>query len=154
GSFAGSTFSYRQVGSRKITDDYAAELVGEETVTVGDQSFDCYVLELTAKPDADVDYPTGRSWVDKANWLTLKSESYNDAGNLEQTMEVLKLGEFEGNVVADEMLAKNVIEGSSTTISFIDRHRPENPIPDDIFDADSLANFDPTAWGFVWPSEG
>jgi hypothetical protein len=144
-SFAGSTFSRREIGSRKISDDYTAELAGEETVTVGDQSYDCYVLELAAKPDADVDYPTEKLWVDKENWLTLKGEDYNDAGNLERTMEVLKLGEFEGNVVADEMLAKNVIEGGSTIISFIDRHRPESPIPDEAFAPDNLDSFDPTA---------
>jgi len=150
-SFAGSTFSRREIGEHKISEDYTGELIGEETVTIGEQSYDCYVVKLTAKPDADVDFPTGKLWVDKENWLALKGEDYNEAGNLERTMEVLKLGEFEGNVVPDVMLAKNVIEGNSTTISFIDRHRPDKPIPDEVFDPDNLQNFDPTAWGFVWP---
>lgn len=147
-SFAGSTFSYREVGSRKVSDDYTAELVGEDSVKIGDQSYDCYVLELTAKPKADVDYPTGKAWVGKENWLTLKAEDYNDAGNLERTMEVLKLGEFEGNVVADEIIAKNVLDNSSTTISFLERRRPEGEIPDSVFDPENLSSFDPTEWGF------
>jgi hypothetical protein len=148
GSFAGSTFSYREVGSRTISDDYTAELVGEEAVTIGDQSYDCYVLELTAKPDAEVDYPTGRSWVGKESWLTLKAEDYNEAGNLERTMEVLELGEFEGHVVANKIIAKNVLDNSSTTISFLERRRPDEEIPDEIFDPDNLPNFDPAEWGF------
>jgi len=148
GSFAGSTFSYREVGSRKISDDYTAEVVGEEAVTIGDQSYDCYVLALTAKPDAEVDYPTGRSWVAKDSWLTLKAEDYNEAGNLERTMEVLELGEFEGNLVANKIVARNVLEGSSTTISFLERRRPEEEIPDAVFDWQNLPEFDPTEWGF------
>lgn len=147
-SFAGSTFSYREMGSHRFSDDYTAELDGEDTLTIGDESYPCYLLELTAKPDAEVDYPTGKMWVSKENWLMLKAEDYNDAGNLERTMEVLKLGEFEENVVADQMVSKNVLDNSSTTISFLKRERPENPIPDDVFDADNLASFDPTAWGF------
>jgi len=154
GSFAGSTFSYRQVGEHKLSDDYTGRLVGEEKVTVGDQSYDCYVVQIAAKPGADVDYPTGKLWIDKKNWITLKGESYNDAGHLELTMEVTKLGEFEGNVIADVMIARNVIEGNSTKMSFIDRHRPDKPIPDDVFNADNVQNFDPTVWGFVWPPAG
>jgi hypothetical protein len=148
GSFAGSTFSYRQVGERKIADDYTAELIGEEAVTVEGQSYGCYLLKLTAKPGAKVDYPTGKMWVDKANWLSLKAEEYNEAGNLERTMEVLKLGEFEGNIVADVMIAKDVLNNNSTTISFLDRHRPAQPIPDSVFEPQNLPSFDPTAWGF------
>jgi len=147
-SFAGSTFSYRDVGNRRISDDYTAKLAGEETVKIGDKSYPCYVLELTAKPKADVDYPTGKSWVGKENWLTLKSEDYNKEGNLERTMEVLKLGEFEDHVVMNKLIAKNVIDNSSTTISFLKRERPAKPIPDDLFDPANLPNFDPAAWGF------
>jgi len=148
GSFAGSTFSYSEMGERGMSDDYNAELIGEDTITIGDESYPCYLLELTAKPDAEVDYPTGKMWMSKENWLMLKAEDYNDAGNLERTMEVLRLGEFEGNVVADQMVSKNVLDNSSTTISFLERRRPEGEIPDSVFDPDNLENFDPTAWGF------
>lgn len=148
GSFAGSTFSYRQVGERGMTEDYTAELVSEDTVQIGNEGYPVYVLKFSAKPDADVDYPTGKMWVGKDNWLSLKAEEYNDAGNLERTMEVLVLGEFEGNVVADEMIAKDVLEGSSTTISFLDRRRPDGEIPDELFDPENLPSFDPAEWGF------
>lgn len=148
GSFAGSTFSYRQVGEREMADDYTAELIGEEPVTVDGRAHDCYLLKLTAKPGAKVDYPTGKMWVDKASWIALKAEEYNEAGNLERTMEVLKLGEFEGNTVADEMIAKNVLENNSTKISFLERRRPAQPLPDSLFEPQNLPAFDPTAWGF------
>ncbi len=149
GSFAGSTFSYREVGEREMGDDYDAELIDEDTIKIGDQELPCYLLKLTAKPDAEVDYPTGKMWVDKeGNWLMLKAEDYNEAGNLERTMEVLELGEFEGNIVADEMVSKNVLDDSSTTISFLDRRRPQQAIPDSVFVPENLPHFDPAAWGF------
>ena len=148
-SFAGSTFSYREVGERRISDDYTAELVGEEAVQIGEEAYECYLLKLKAKPEADVRYPTGKMWVGKESWLALKAEDYNEAGNLERTMVVLKLGEFEGKPVADEILAENVLEGNSTKISFLERRRPEKEIPDSVFDPESLPEFDPAEWGFV-----
>jgi outer membrane lipoprotein-sorting protein len=147
-SFAGSTFSYKDIGSASsMQDDYNAELIGEEAVTVEGKSYACYVLKLTAKPDADVDYPTQKLWVSKDFWTSLKGESYNEDGKLEITMEVVKLGEFEGNVVADEMFSKNVIEGNSTRMIFLERKRPASEFPDSVFDADNLTTFDPAAYG-------
>jgi outer membrane lipoprotein-sorting protein len=147
-SFAGSTFSYKDIGSTSsIEDDYNAELIGEEAVTVAGKSYDCYMLKLTAKPDADVDYPTQKLWVSKDFWTSLKGESYNEDGKLEITMEVVKLGKFEGNVVPDEMFSKNVIEGNSTRMTFLERKRPASEIPDSVFDPNNLASFDPSAYG-------
>ena len=146
-SFAGSSFSYKDIGSHSLVDDYTAEVIGEETVKVGDKSYDCYVLKLTSKPNADVDYPTGKTWVDKKTFLTLKSEDYNSDGKLERTMEVVKIGTFEGNPVADKMLATNTVDESSTTITFVKRERPESEIPDSVFDPNNLAEFDPDTFG-------
>jgi hypothetical protein len=148
GSFAGSTFSYRQVGERKMADDYTAELLGEETVEIDGQTYPAYVLKLSARPEANVDYPTGKTWVGKDNWISLKVEEYNEAGNLERTMEVLKLGEFEGNTVADAMISKDILNSNSTTISFLERKRPTAEIPDSLFEPQNLPSFDPAAWGF------
>ncbi|MCR4404152.1 MAG: outer membrane lipoprotein-sorting protein [Candidatus Acetothermia bacterium] len=148
GSFAGSTFSYRQVGERKMADDYTAELIGEEPVAIDGQARDCYLLKLTAKPEAEVDYPTGKMWVDKASWISLKAEEYSDAGNLERTMEVLKLGEFEGKTVADVMISKDLLNNNSTTISFLERRRPTEALPDELFEPQNLPNFEPSLWGF------
>jgi len=147
-SFAGSTFSYKDIGSQSsMQDDYDAVLIGEEAVTVDGKPYDCYVLNLTAKPDGDADYQTQKLWVSKNFWSMLKGESYNEDGKLEITMEVVKLGEFEGNVMADEMFSKNVIEGNSTRMIFLERKRPESEFPDSVFDSDNLTTFDPAAYG-------
>jgi hypothetical protein len=146
-SFAGSTFSYQDVGSRDMEDKYDAELIGEETLVVGDESRLVYVLALTAKPDTDTDYPTAKMWVDKEGFFMLRTENYNAEGNLERMMEVTKLGEFDGKVTADQMIASNVLDGSSTTITFLERVRPEEELSDSAFDPENLASFDPTIYG-------
>jgi len=146
-SFAGSTFSFQDVGSRDMEDKYDAELIGEETLVLGDESRFVYILALTAKPDADTDYPTAKMWIDKEGFLMLRTENYNAEGNLEWMMEVTKLGEFEGKVTADQMIASNVLDESSTTITFLERVRPEEELSDFAFDPENLTSFDPAIYG-------
>ncbi len=148
-SFAGSTFSYKDIGSRTLADKFTAKITGDETVKIGDVTYDCYVLKLTAKPNADVEYPSGKVWIDKTSFLMLKSEDYSADGKLQRTMEVLKVGTFDGNIVADKMIATNVVDKSSTTITFIKRVRPAKAIPDSVFDPNNLAAFNPKEFGLT-----
>ncbi len=148
GSFAGSSLSYEDIGGRDTRDDYDAVVLGEEELIVGDLTRTVYVIESTAKPDVDVDTPRTVLWIDTEFYIMLKMEAYNDLGNLESTMEVLSLVEFEGRLTADGMLATDVSNESSTTITFLDRHRPDAEIPDEVFSVDNITSFDPTEWGF------
>lgn len=147
GSFAGSSISYEDIGSDNQREDYDAVLIGEEVVTVGNEDRTAYVLESTAKPDADEDVVRTVLWVDKESFVMLKMEAYNDLGSLEQTLNVIELGEFEGHLVVDGMHARDVLEESETTITFLERRRPAGEIPDEVFDPETLASFDPAAWG-------
>jgi len=147
GSFAGSSISYEDIGGDDQRESYDAVLIGEEVVTVGNEDRTAYVLESTAKPDANEDIVRTVLWVDKESFVMLKMEAYNDLGNLEQALDVIELGEFEGHLVVDGMLARDVLEESETTITFLERRRPAGEIPDEVFDPENLASFDPTAWG-------
>ena len=147
GSFAGSSISYEDIGSDNQREDYDAVLIGEETITVGDENRIAFVIESTAKPDVDENIVRTVLWVDKEDFVMLKMEAYNDLGNLEQTLDVIELGEFEGHLVVDGMLARDVLEESETTITFLERRRPAGEIPDEVFDPETLASFDPAAWG-------
>jgi len=147
GSFAGSSISYEDIGSDDQREDYDAVLIGEETITVGDENRIAFVIESTAKPGVDEDIVRTVLRVDKENFVMLKMEAYNDLGNLEQTLDVIELGEFEGHLVVDGMLARDVLEESETTITFLERRRPDGEIPDEVFDPENLVSFDPAAWG-------
>ncbi len=146
-SFAGSMLSFKDMGNRSYADKYSAKLMGEETLTIGDEHRVCYVLDLTARPGADADYPSAKAWVDKESFLMLKSEDYNESGKLERTMDILSLTTFDGQLLASKMLLGNALDNSSTTITFVKRQRPKNQIPDSVFDPNNLATFDPTAYG-------
>jgi hypothetical protein len=148
GSFADSSLSFEDIGDQDRRKDYDAVVLREEDLVVGDLTRTAYVIESTAKPAADVDTVRTVIWVDAEFFVMLKVESHNDLGNLDSTMEVMKLGEFEGKLTTYEMLATDVLEGSSTTITFLDRYRPDAEIPDEVFSVESVNSFDPTVWGF------
>ena len=148
GSFAGSSISYEDIGGDDQSEDYDAALIGEETLTIGEEVRAAYIIESTAKPDADKDIVRTVLWVDKEGFVMLKMEAYNDLGNLEQTLDVLALAEFEGHLIAEQMVAHDVLEESETTITILERRRPAEEIPDEVFDSENLVSFDPTAWGF------
>ena len=148
GSFAGSSLSYEDLGDQGQRDDYDAVLLREEELVVGDLTRTAYVIEATAKAEADVETLRTVVWIDTEFFIMLKMEGYNDLGNLESTMEVLSLVEFEEKLTTDVMLATNTLDGSSTMITFVDRYRPDIEISDDVFSPGSLSSLDPAEWGF------
>lgn len=148
-SFAGSTLSFEEIGSWSMSDEYNGEIAEETTVQVGDQSVPAYKLNLTAKEGADPQYPKQTIWVGKDNWVLLQSKNYNPEGELEKEMEVKELTTFEGNTVTKELITSVVDSGASTTVTYVKRERPEQDIPDSVFNPDNLKNFDPAQWGLT-----
>ncbi len=148
GSFAGSSLSYEDLGDDDRRNDYDAVLLGEEGLVVGDLTRTVYKIESTAKAEADVETLRTVLWVDAEFFIMLRMEGYNDLGNLESTMQVMALGEFEGRLTAEILLAENVTDGSSTTVTILDQHRPDAEISDEVFAPENLPAFDPAGWGF------
>lgn len=144
GSFASSNLSFEDLGSGfKYSEDYnVAEKVTEEKIKIGDKEYATYVLALTVKKEKEKteDFPTRKLWVEKTEFITLKGDSFNKTAKLEQVFEVLALGKFENDTVPDKVLIKNVLDGSQTTISFSNRKRPAQPLPDNFFDPNNLKN--------------
>ena len=149
GSFAGSALSYSDLGDREGRADYDAVLLGEEELDIDGQSRTAYKIESTAKPGVDVDAPRSILWIDTEFLIMLKLESYNDLGNLDTSMEVLELGEFEGKLTADVMLATSHSDDSTTTITVLEQRRPAGAISPDVFLPENLGAFDAAAWGFA-----
>ena len=151
-SFAGSTFSREEISGRfHFSRDYEATLLGEESIPVGDELAPCYLLEIVAKPGAEGVSPSGRMWIGKETFFVLRGEYMDEEGNLERVMEVLSLGEFEGEAVVAALTSTNTKEGGSTTITFQGRQRPEEPFPDEMFSPENLATFDPGIYGITQP---
>ncbi len=147
GSFANSTLSYEEIGSRTMSDDYNAEIAEETTVQVGEQSVPAYKLNLTPKEGADPQYPEQMVWIGKDNWVLLRSENFNSEGQLMKKMELKELTTFEGNTVTKKLVTTAVDTGASTTVTYVKRERPEKDIPDSVFQSENLKDFDPARWG-------
>lgn len=146
-SFAGSAFTYEDIGSRSLAEDYTAELASEETVQIGSNYYDCYVLELTARSGIGLKYSKSKIWVDKKTYLFLKREDYTSSGDLARKVDVKAVGEFEGNPVVNKLIATDLVNGVSTTMNFLERRRLEESIPEEIFNSNNLPSFDPSQFG-------
>lgn len=144
GSFAGSNLSFEDLGSGfKYSESYIAdEKVTEEKIKLGDKEYSVYVLTLRVKKEKEKteDFPVRKLWVEKAEFVVLKGEGYNKTGKLETVFEALVLGKFENDTVPDKILIRNALDGSQTTISFLTRKRPAQPLSENLFDPNNLKN--------------
>ncbi len=147
-SFAGSTLSFQNLGGYDLESHYTAEVIANEQLLVGEAERMAHVLALSARPEEELDFPTAKMWVDKETFFVLRMRNINPAGEVGQTVEVLALGELEGAVTVDQLLNSDCVNGSSTTITFLERRQPEDEFPDDFFSLENLALFDPAKYGF------
>lgn len=155
-SFAGSNLQNDQVGGGfDLSEDYTGELLGEEPLTVTwlgeERERVAYKVALTRRPEAEVDFPTGTVWVDKEEFLTLKGDFNNEAGNLEQRVTLNEFEEFEGEIVPNVIVVENVLERSKTTVRTLERRVVEPELPDSIFRPENLKDFNPEAYGVDSP---
>lgn len=70
------------VKESSIVDDYAHQWLGTEKI--GDR--DCHKIELTPKPEAAVVWGKIVAWIDKKDYLQLRTEFYDEYGEQMQTM--------------------------------------------------------------------
>ncbi len=147
-SFAGSTLSFQNLGGYDLESHYTAEVIANEQLLVGEAERMAHVLALSARPEKKLDFPTAKMWVDKETFFVLRMRNINSAGDVGQTVEVLALGELEGAVTVDQLINSDCVNGSSTTITFLERRQPEDEFPDDFFSSENLALFDPAEHGF------
>lgn len=82
-SWMGSDFTNDDlVRESSIVVDYEHRLLGEETI----DGRPCWKLELIPKPDAPVVWGRILSWIDKAEYMQLKTEFYDEDDYLINTM--------------------------------------------------------------------
>jgi len=151
-SFARSNFQNDQIGGGfDLHEDYTGELLGEEPVEVtwlGEtQARTAYKVALTAREEADADFPTGTVWVDVEEFLTLKGEFNNAAGLLEERITLDEFVEFEGEILPNRIEAANLLDGSRTTVYIRERRVVEPELPDEIFTPEALPEFRPSQFG-------
>jgi hypothetical protein len=155
-SFARSNFQNDQIGGGfDLHEDYTGELLGEEPVEVSwlgeKKARTAYKVALTAREEADVDFPTGFVWVDVEEFLTLRGEFNNAAGLLEERITLDEFVEFAGEILPNRIEAANVLDGSRTTVYILERRVVEPELPDEIFTPEALKGFNPEDYGIDSP---
>lgn len=99
-SWMGSDFTNDDlVRESSMVTDYEHELVGEETIN----GLDNYKIEMTPKPDAPVVWEKVIVWISKDEYLQLRSEFYDERGELVNTMEASEVTEFDGRQLPSRM---------------------------------------------------
>lgn len=156
-SFAGSNLERDEIGGggQDFSDDYVGALQGTEMVEVSWRGEtverEAYHVTLEAREGADVDFPTGQVWIDTEEFVTFRAELNNANGTLERTLALDQFVEFAGDVVPNRIVVENVLDGSKTTVTTEDRRRPESELPESVFDAESLGEFNPEEYGIDSP---
>lgn len=137
GSFMGSDFTYEDTGGGSMTEDYNAELLTTEEY----EGRDCYILELTPKDPEEISYSRLKLWVDKEYYYSVKTEYYDEHGDLLKVSYELDIERVEDVWVTKRMEMENVQEGSKTII--LTKEIELSPeVPDELFTTEYLQSGD------------
>jgi outer membrane lipoprotein-sorting protein len=123
-NFAGTDFSYDDIGSTGFVEDYDPELL--ETTD------EFYVLELTPKPESEKDYGKLQIWVRKDIFFIVKTEYYDKGGNLWKIMDRRRIEQIGDYWFAMEIEMKDVKKNHSTK-SVTDSMEVDTGLKDSIF---------------------
>jgi outer membrane lipoprotein-sorting protein len=110
-SVAGSDFSYEDMSSQDMREDYNAALDGEEIR----DGVACYKIHLTAK-SKDKTYSKAILWVDKEKFVTLHAHFYDEFDQLWKKMHVENVVEINGYWTPKKIEMQNVLKGSRTVM--------------------------------------
>jgi len=117
-----------------VVDDYTHKITGEEAV--GDR--DCYIIELTAKDDAAVIWGKQIRWIDKRDYLFLKSELYDEDGYLIRTETGSDIKLMDGRLIPSRIeLVPEEEEGYKTIVVF-ESFKFNKPIDDAFFSQQNM----------------
>jgi len=130
--FAGTDFTYDDIGTLKYSDDYNPKLV--ETTA------EHYVLELTPKEGKSKDYGKLKIWVREDIFYPVKTEFYDKAGKLWKVMERKNIEKIGSYWVSKEAEMKDLKDEHSTKM-ILSEIKLDSNLSDDLFTERSLEKF-------------
>ncbi|MBQ0720193.1 MAG: outer membrane lipoprotein-sorting protein [Gammaproteobacteria bacterium] len=134
-SFVGSHFFYEDISGRSLSADKHELLAGTEQH---------YVVKNTPLDPASVEFAFYTVWIDKGNWMPVKTEYTDSAGKVYRRIEALQIKDIDGFATATKMKASDLRSGGSTLTEMRYIHYGIG-LPDDIFSERSLRN-PPQQW--------
>ncbi|RMG79025.1 MAG: outer membrane lipoprotein-sorting protein [Bacteroidetes bacterium] len=112
-SWMGSDFSNDDmVQQADPVEDFTHKIIGSEAI----EGRDCQVIEMIPKEDTPVAWGKIKTWVDKENFLELKTEFYDEDGYLVNTMVGKNIREMDGHLLATTLEVIPADEPGNKTI--------------------------------------
>lgn len=130
--FAGTDFTYDDLGTLKYSDDYNPKLV--ET---SDQN---YVLELIPKTGKNKDYSKLKIWVRKDIMFPVKTEFYDKANRLWKVMERKQVEKIDSYWVSKEIEMKDLKEQHNSKM-LLSEIKLDSNLSDNLFTERNLEKF-------------
>ncbi len=122
------------VKESSITKDYDQTIAGTETVA----GRECWKLQLIPKPDAAVVWGKVLVWIDKKDFLQLKTESYDEEGELVNTMVCSDIKMMGGRLLPTEMTMTPAEKPGNKTIIIYKSLVFDQPVSDDFFSTQNM----------------
>lgn len=108
-SFVGSDFLYEDISGRALTLD-THELISSEGGN--------YKVKNVPKKPGNVKFSYYYVYIDKENFMPVKSEYYNEEGEIYRKIEALEVKNIDGHPTTVKMKATDVNNGSNTVSEF------------------------------------
>ena len=134
-SWMGSDFTNDDlVKESSILNDYTHEFLEEDAI----EGRQCHVIKLTPKEDAPVVWGKIISWIDKTDYLQLKTEMYDEEGYLVNTMYGKEIKNLGGKLLPSILeIIPEEEEGHKTIVEYVELTF-DKPISDSFFSTKNL----------------
>lgn len=130
---AGSGISREDIAQGfRYRDDYVPELIGEEEA----DGTPAYVIALAPKEGHGVEWAKVMLWVDKENFVVLRTEFYDAEGNLGKVIESADFYADELGYIPHKLTIRDLETGNVSVLEILGREPAE--IPDEYFDPEAL----------------
>lgn len=117
-----------------VVNDYVHEIAGEETI----DGRLCYKIKMVAKEDAAVIWGHQVRWIDKKDFLFLKSELYDEDGYLVRTESGSDIKLMDGRLIASRIELVPAEEDGHMTIIEMKEMSFNEPIEDSFFSQQNM----------------
>ncbi|MCK9224083.1 MAG: outer membrane lipoprotein-sorting protein [Candidatus Muirbacterium halophilum] len=134
-SIMGSDFSYDdETDNSKLSESYNGEIIGEEKLS----DYQCIILEITAKENANPNYYSQKIWVDKNNFVIHKAELFGRSGRLLKLMNADNFKKINNRLYPLYTKMEDKIKIGSYTEVIVENIKLDIDISDNVFSLRNL----------------
>jgi len=114
--------------------DYTHKVLGDSTI----EDRPCWKIELTPKPDAAVVWGKIYTWIDKEEYMQMRSEFYDEDDILISTMNASEVKKLGGKLIPTKLVMEPQEEKGNKTILTYKSMEFDKPIADSFFTTQNM----------------